>query len=75
MGVDHAAFGIGLEGGDSEYVWIQSQDWANQCHLAHYLQDQYVITGVIFEHQTQAAELQAWLEKKLIWRQLSAQPA
>lgn len=75
MGVDHAGFGIGLEGGDSEYVWIQFQDWADQSHQAHYLQDRYVITGVIFEHQSQAAKLQSILEKRLIWKRLLAQPA
>ena len=75
MSVNQAAFGIGLEGGDSEYVWIRSWDWADQSHQAHYLQDRYVITGVIFEHRAQAAELQNYLEKRLMWRQLSAQPA
>ena len=75
MGVDQVAFGIGLEGGDSEYVWIQSQDWAEQSHQAHYFQDRYVITGVLFDSEQPATELQDYLEKRLMWRQLSAQPA
>ena len=77
IGAKEVRFGVRLVDGRTEFLHIRSIDWA-AAHLGSHLDnllDQYDITGVLFDSEQSATELQDYLEKRLMWRQLSAQPA
>ena len=77
IGAEEVRFGVRLVDGRTEFLHIRSIDWA-AAHLGSHLDnllDQYDITGVLFDSKQPATELQDYLEKRLMWRQLSAQPA
>jgi hypothetical protein len=77
IGAKEVRFGVRLVDGRTEFLHIRSVDWA-AAHLGSHLDnllDQYDITGVLFDSEQPATELQDYLEKRLMWRRLSAQPA
>jgi hypothetical protein len=75
IGTEEARFGVRFKDGETKFLHIRSSDWhAPGAHLDDLL-DQYDITGVLFDSRQPATELQNYLEKQLMWRQLSAQPA
>ena len=65
---------IALNGGEKEIMWIDDnsywQDTSKQ--YSEYLQDMYVITGVIFKSESEATFFKDYLEKKVIWKLLTA---
>lgn len=77
IGAEEVRFGVRLVDGGTEFLHIRSIDWA-AAHLGSHLDnllDQYDITGVLFDSKQPATELRDYLEKRLMWRQLSAQSA
>jgi len=76
IGAKEVRFGVRLVDGGTEFLHIRSVDWTapGADHLDDLL-DRYDITGVLFNSEQPATELQNYLEKRLMWRQLSAQPA
>jgi hypothetical protein len=76
IGAQEARFGVRLVDGEIKFLHIRSSDWhAPGADLLDNLLDQYDITGVLFDSEQSATELQNYLEKRLMWRRLSAQPA
>jgi hypothetical protein len=75
IGAKEARFGIRLDG-ETKFLHIRSIDWAaDRSGNLDDILDRYDITGVLFDSEQLATELRDYLEKRLIWRQLSAQPA
>jgi hypothetical protein len=77
IGVEEARFVVRSKDGETKFLYIRSIDWA-AVHLGSHLDnllDQYDITGVLFDSEQSARWLQDYFEKKLMWKQLSAQPA
>jgi hypothetical protein len=77
IGAEEARFGVRSKDGKIKFLHIRSIDWA-AAHLGSHLDnllDQYDITGVLFDSEQPATELRDYLEKRLMWRQLSVQPA
>ena len=76
IGAQEARFGVRFKDGETKFLHIRSSDWhAPGADCLDNLLDQYDITGVLFDSEQPATELQDYLEKRLMWRQLSAQPA
>jgi len=76
IGAEEVRFGVRLVDGRTEFLHIRSIDWA-AAHLGSHLDnllDQYDITGVLLNSEESARWLQDYFEKKLMWKQLSAQP-
>jgi len=76
IGVEEARFGVRSNDGETKFLHIRSVDWA-AAHLGSQLDnllDRYEITGVLFDSEQEATELQDYFEKKLMWKRL-AQPA
>jgi hypothetical protein len=72
IGAKEVRFGVRLVDGGTEFLHIRSVDWHSPGadHLDNLL-DQYDITGVLFDSEQSATELQDYLEKRLMWKQLS----
>jgi hypothetical protein len=76
IGAQEARFGVRFKDGETKFLHIRSVDWhAPGAGCLDDLLDRYEITGVLFDSEQPATELQDYLEKRLMWRQLSAQPA
>jgi hypothetical protein len=76
IGAQEARFGVRFKDGETKFLHIRSSDWhAPGADCLDNLLDQYDITGVLFDSEQSATELQNYLEKRLMWRRLSAQPA
>jgi hypothetical protein len=76
IGAEEARFGVRSNDGETKFLHIRSVDWA-AAHLGSQLDnllDRYEITGVLFDSEQEATELQDYLEKRLMWKTLS-QPA
>jgi hypothetical protein len=76
IGAQEARFGVRFKDGETKFLHIRSSDWhAPGADLLDNLLDQYEIAGVLFDSEQSATELQDYLEKRLMWRRLSAQSA
>ena len=73
---EEVRFGVRRNDGETKFLHIRINDWAGDLsgHLVDTLY-QYEITGVLFDSEQSARWLQDYFEKKLIWKQLSAQSA
>jgi len=75
IGAQEARFGVRFKDGEAKFLHIRSVDWhAPGADRLDNLLDQYDITGVLFDSEQSARWLQDYFEKKLMWKQLSAQP-
>jgi hypothetical protein len=76
IGVEEARFGVRFNDGETRFLHVRFNDWAadRSGSLADIL-ELNDITGVLFDSEQSAQWLQDYFEKKLMWRQLSAQPA
>jgi hypothetical protein len=76
IGAQEARFGVRLDDGETKFLHIRSSDWAaDRSGYLDDLLDRYEITGVLLNSEESAQWLQDYLEKRLMWRRLSAQPA
>jgi hypothetical protein len=76
IGAEEARFGVRFKDGETKFLHIRSSDWhAPGADRLDNLLDQYDITGVLFDSEQPATELQDYLEKRQMWKKLSAQPA
>ena len=76
IGAQEARFVVRSKDGETKFLYIRSVDWA-AAHLGSHLDNLLAlsdITGVLFDSKQSATELQDYLEKRLMWRRLSAQP-
>ncbi len=73
LGLEEIRFGVQLNSGETEYLHIHFNDWivSHRGSRLDDMLDQYVITGVLFDSESSARWLQNYLEKRLMWRQLS----
>ncbi len=73
LGLEEIRLGVQLNSGETEYLHIHFNDWiaAHRGSRLDDMLDQYVITGVLFDSESSARWLQDYLEKRLMWRQLS----
>lgn len=71
---DEAGLAILLHGGDIDLLWISSIVWHQDVKQQYgdYLQDMYEIRGAVFRKEDEAVKFQDILEKKYIWKVLSA---
>ena len=76
IGAEEARFGVRFKDGETKFLHIRSVDWhaPGADHLDNLL-DQYDITGVLFDSEQPARWLQDYLEKRLMWKQLSQKAA
>ena len=67
-------FAVKLNSGDHDSLWLDFEKWAQDKskNYSHYLQDMYIIDGVIFKEHDKAEQFHDWLEKKYMWETLSA---
>jgi hypothetical protein len=76
IGAQEVRFGVRFKDGETKFLHIRSVDWhAPGAGCLDDLLDRYEITGVLFDSEESATELQNYLEKRLMWKKLSAQPA
>ncbi len=66
--------GVKLNNEETEVLWIDLNTWAQDRSglYSEYLQDMYIICGMVFRKQDDAIKFQEWLEKKYIWKVLQA---
>ena len=75
IGVEEARFGVRFNDGEIRFLHVRSIDWAgDRSGSLDDILELNDITGVLFDSEQSARWLQDYFEKKLMWKQLSAQP-
>ncbi len=60
---------IQLNNRENETFTVDRNSWVNSYGV--FLQDYYIITGVIFQEKQKAQEFHTWLEKAHVWHELT----
>ena len=60
---------IQLNNRENETFTVDRNSWANSYGV--FLQDYYIINGVVFQEKQKANEFYTWLEKAHVWHELT----
>ena len=74
MKVKEAGVALDIYDGEIDIMWVDYKFWSRDSNgeYARYLEDMYVIKGVVFTNKDEEIKLQDYLEKKYIWKTLQA---
>ena len=74
MKIKEAGFALDTMDDEIDIMWVDHRWWMQDStgEYARYLEDMYVIKGVVFNSKDEAVKLQDYLEKKYIWKTLQA---
>lgn len=66
-------FGICLNSGEVEPLWINKKAWIQDESKTYslYVQGMYNVIGILFKDHAKAVQFHDWLEKKYMWESLS----
>lgn len=70
---EEVGIAVQLNSGEVDVLWIGIEAYSKDKSLnySHYIQEMYVIQGIVFKDDDKATAFYEWLEKKYVWDALS----